>query len=329
MGRKSSTFYKENTMNKPLVSIIVPCYKVEQYLPVCIESILNQSYSDWELILVDDGSPDRSGEICDQYAAKDERIRVIHKPNGGLSSARNAGLDIMQGEYVSFLDSDDFWHVDYLQLMMKHVIEDKADIVQCGFIRGIETVFPHIDLDEKAQVYDNHSVFTRQAAKIIMWGKVYKSCLFDDVRMPVGLINEDDWTTWKLYDRAQKIVVSNLPLYYYTQNPNSIMGNQRKKPDMTYFGAYRERIAFFKEKGEQDLEDVSRMQWCKSLLLLYSNRMLTEMERKEVKRLFDENWNAICKSEVVPCKLKILFYSFSKMPVLSSITACYRRIGGG
>lgn len=314
--------------NEPLVSIIVPCYKVEQYLPNCIESILCQSYTNWELVLVDDGSPDNCGNICDDYAVKDNRIKVVHKQNGGLSSARNAGLDIMQGKYVSFLDSDDFWHEDYLQLMMKHVIEDKADIVQCGFIRGTETVFPHIDLDEKAQVYDNHSIFTSQAAKIIICGKVYKSCFFEDVRMPVGLINEDDWTTWKLYYKAQKIVVSNLPLYYYTQNPNSIMGNQRKKPDMTYFGAYRERIAFFNEKGEQDLEDVSRMQWCKSLLLLYSNPMLTKENKEEIKTLFDENWKKISQSTVVPSKLKILFYGFCKMPVISSITACCRRIGG-
>ena len=236
-------------MNQPLVSVIVPCYKVEQYLPNCIESVLNQSYHNWELILVDDGSPDNCGAICDQFALKEKRIKVIHKPNGGLSSARNAGLDIIQGAYVSFLDSDDFWHTDYLQMMMKHVIEVGAEIVQCGFLRGTETVFPHISMDEKAQFYDNHTVFTQQAAKIIMCGKFYNFCLFVYVRMLVLLINEDDWTTWKLYYKAQKIVVSNLPLYYYTHNPNSIMGNQRKKPDMTYFGAYRERIAFCMEKG--------------------------------------------------------------------------------
>lgn len=96
--------------NEPLVSIIVPCYKVEQYLPNCIESILCQSYTNWELILVDDGSPDNCGNICDDYAVKDNRIKVVHKQNGGLSSARNAGMKIMKGDYVTFLDSDDFLH---------------------------------------------------------------------------------------------------------------------------------------------------------------------------------------------------------------------------
>ncbi len=316
-------------MKQPFVSIIVPCYKVEQYLPTCIESVLSQSYQNWELILVDDGSPDRCGAICDQYAVKDERISVLHKPNGGLSSARNAGLDVMRGDYVSFLDSDDYWHPDYLQRLMKHVAEENADIAQCDFMRGTETKFPPVVMVEAVQTYDNHSVFIQQAAKIIMCGKVYRSCLFEQVRMPEGLINEDDWTTWKLYYKARKIVVSNLPLYYYTHNPASIMGNQQKKPDMTYFGAYRERIAFFQKNGEKELEDVSRMQWCKSLLLLYSNKMLTEDEKREVKRLFDENWKEICRSAVVPSKLKILFYGFSKIPALSSITNRCRRAGGG
>ena len=102
--------------NEPLVSIIVPCYKVEQYLPNCIESILYQTYTNWELILVDDGSPDNCGNICDDYAAKDNRIKVVHKKNGGLSSARNAGMKVMNGEYVTFLDSDDFLHKDALHI---------------------------------------------------------------------------------------------------------------------------------------------------------------------------------------------------------------------
>ena len=102
----------------PLISIIVPVYKVEQYLHNCLNSVLAQSYTNWELILVDDGSPDSCGTICDEYTQKDNRIKVIHKENGGLSSARNAGLGVMTGEFVSFLDSDDFWLSDYLKILM-------------------------------------------------------------------------------------------------------------------------------------------------------------------------------------------------------------------
>jgi glycosyltransferase involved in cell wall biosynthesis len=308
------------------VSIIVPCYKVENFLCTCIESILQQSYIKWELILVNDGSPDRSGEICDEYARIDDRIKVIHKENGGLSSARNAGLDIMTGEYVTFLDSDDFWHKDYLEVLMFFVKKNYADIVQCGFVRGTESVFPKIDIQLKNESFDNHSVFIKQVANIVMWGKVFKAAFFDDIRMPIGLINEDDWVTWKLYYKASKIMITNQPLYYYTQNPNSIMGVKNKKPDISYFGAYEERINFFIEKGEKELEDASRIQFCKSLLLLYSNVMLTVDEKTRVKALFDENWNKILSSHIISKKLKIIFFSFYNFPLVTSKIVVKKRM---
>lgn len=303
-------------MSEPLVSIIVPCYKVEKYLSNCIESILHQSYTNWELILVDDGSPDRSGEICDKYVKMNGRIKVIHKDNGGLSSARNAGLDIMSGEYVSFLDSDDFWHSDYLKILMGFIVTEDAEIAQCGFVRGEETTFPPFNQKESYQRYDNHSIFISEVAKIIMCGKVYKADLFKKVRMPVGFINEDDWTTWKLYYQAKAIVVTNRPLYYYTYNPASIMGESKKKPDLRYFGAYEERINYFHKSGEKDLEDVSRMQLCKSLMLLYTNDMLTNKQRKEILERFRENWKEIQLSPVVSFKLKLMFGNFSLCPII-------------
>lgn len=303
-------------MSEILVTIIVPCYKVEKYLRNCIESILHQSYNNWELILVDDGSPDRSGEICDEYAKIDDRVRVIHKKNGGLSSARNAGLDIMRGEYVSFLDSDDFWHSDYLKILMSYIITENAEIAQCGFVRGEETTFPPFNQKESNQMYDNHSIFISGVAKIIMCGKIYKADLFKKVRMPVGLINEDDWTTWKLYYQAKKIVVINRPLYYYTYNSTSIMGMSKKKPDLRYFGAYEERINYFHKNGEKDLEDVSRMQFCKSLVLLYANDMLINRQRKEIRERFRESWEEIKPSLVVSFKLKLMFGAFNLSPII-------------
>lgn len=312
-------------MSEILVTIIVPCYKVEKYIRNCIESILHQSYTNWELILVDDGSPDRSGEICDEYAKIDDRIRVIHKKNGGLSSARNAGLDIMRGEYVSFLDSDDFWHSDYLKILMGYIITENAEIAQCGFIRGEETSFPPFNKKESYQTYDNHNIFTSEVAKIIMCGKVYKADFFKKVRMPVGLINEDDWTTWKLYYQAKKIVVTNRPLYYYTYNSTSIMGMSKKKPDLRYFGAYEERINYFRKSGEKDLEDVSHMQLCKSLMLLYANAMLTHEQREEILERFRESWEEIKHSSVVSFKLKLIFGIFNLCPIIVAKSASLLR----
>lgn len=303
----------------PLVSIIVPVYRVEQYLRTCIESVLSQTYSNWEMILVDDGSPDNCGEICDDFAKIDQRINVIHKVNGGLSSARNAALDLPpKGDFVSFLDSDDFWHPDYLSTMVDLHQKFAADIVQCDFVRGSATTFPVLTRDVNMVALNNHDVFLREKSKVIMCGKIFKKCLFDGIRMPVGLYNEDDWTAWKLYYKAKTIVVTNQALYYYTINPSSIMGQLRKKPDLRYVNAYNERISFFEGTGEKDLEHCSRLQLCKSLLLNYRHRMLSEEERRKVKAKFDESWKELKHSPYIRPLYKVLFTAFHIMPMLTS-----------
>lgn len=312
--------------NNLLVSIIVPVYKVEQYLCTCIESVMAQTYSNWETILVDDGSPDKCGEICDEYAIKDQRIKVVHKENGGLSSARNAGLDLPpKGDFITFLDSDDFWHPDYLSILVGLQEKFDADIVQCDFVRGTATTFPLLNNEVNIDVLNNHEIFIKEKAKIIMCGKLYKSCLFAGIRMPVGLYNEDDWTAWKLYYRAKTIVVTNQALYYYTINPSSIMGQLGKKPDLRYMNAYNERIGFFAGTREKDLEHCSRLQLCKSLLLNYRHRMLSEEERLEIKAKYNENWKELKHSSYIRPFYKLLFTTFHLMPMLTSkITAKLR-----
>lgn len=305
-------------MNEPLISVILPVYKVEKYLSNCIESVLRQSYTNWELIIVDDGSPDRCPQICDEYAIRDDRIRVIHKANGGLSSARNAGLDVFRGDYVTFLDSDDFWHRDYLKTLLGLCEDHNADIAQCGFVRGEEMVFPEIKMPHDVKVYDNHSIFTQYATKIVVWAKLYKRYILDGITMPEGLINEDDWTTWKLYYRAQKIAVTDEALYYYTVNPESIMAQSKKKPNFSYIDAYKERINFFINTKEEDLEHCSRMQLCKSMVLSYSNPHLSKDERQMVKCRFDESYAIVVGSKYIPIIFKMLFRLFHHLPMLAS-----------
>lgn len=300
-----------------LISIVVPVYKVEQYLKNCIDSVLRQTYTNWELILVDDGSPDTCPVICDEYAQKDGRIKVIHKENGGLSSARNAGLNIIRGEYVTFLDSDDFWYDEYLSTLLGICEKYDADIVQCGFVRGQDTAFPVLDKKIQEKVYDNRSVFISQAVNIIMCGKIYRSELFDNIRMPIGKINEDDFTSWKLYYKARKIVVTDAPYYYYTYNGTSIMATQNKKPRLDFFEAYDERITFFKKKGDFVLEELSVFQFCKALLLTSGNPNLTEMQKLQIARAYQENWHSIRKSNYVPFKFRIIFSLFAVMPQLT------------
>lgn len=306
-------------MSNPLVSIIVPVFKVEQYIKTCINSVQAQSYNNWEMILVDDGSPDKCGEICDEYAGGDCRIIVIHTQNGGPSCARNHALDYPpKGEFVTFLDSDDFWHPDYLRNLVDLQQKYKADIIQCGFLRGVDSVFPKQQNQINIEVFDNHEVFLKEKAEIVMWGKLYRTRMFEGIRMPVGLYNEDDWTTWKLYYQAKTVAVTSQALYYYTKNPISTMSNLKKKPDLRYINAYNERIDFFVKTGEKDLEDTSRLQLCKSLLLIYSHRQLSIKERQDVKDKFDESWHRIKNSSFIRVFYKFLFTAFHVMPLLTS-----------
>lgn len=313
-------------MREMKVTIIIPVYKAEQYLYTCLNSVLSQTYTNWELILVDDGSPDRCGEICDEYACQDGRIKVIHQSNEGQSSARNRALDSSpHGEFVTFLDSDDFWHPNYLQCLISLQKEYDADLIQCGFIRGIEKTFPDIQEINSIVVLDNHAVFLKEKANVIMCGKLFRISLFDGIRMPVGLYNEDDWTAWKLYYRAKKIVVTSKRLYYYTINPTSTMAKLGRKPDLRYINAYNERIAFFQTSGERDLEHCSRLQLMKSLLLNYRNKQLTDEEHREIMSKFKESWKVIKMSPYIRITYKMIFCAFSIMPMfVSKIVVKYR-----
>lgn len=304
-------------MKNTLISVIVPVYKVEQYLHTCIQSVINQTYKNWELILVDDGSPDNCPQMCDEYAAKDQRIRVIHKENGGLSCARNVALDNTKGEYITFLDGDDFWHTEYLSIMLDLCLQHDAEIAQCSLIRGTETKFPEIKKKNKIKAFDNHSIFLKGYAKIIVCAKLYKRHLFDGVRMPVGKINEDDYTTWKFYYKAKKNLVTNQILYYYTVNENSIMAYQMKQPRIDFIEAYEERINFFKSNGVKDMEDFSQGLLCKSLLLTRNNPMLTSEQKNIVDATFMSNWQRIKYSGNVAFSLRFLFLLFLFMPKLT------------
>jgi len=301
-------------MANPLISIIVPVYKVEQYLHTCVGSVLNQTYKNWELILVDDGSPDNCPQICDEYAAKDKRVRVIHKENGGSSTARNAGLDIATGDYVSFLDSDDFWHEDFLTILLNMCIKYDADIAQCCFARGNETVFPIIKSNADIKSFDNYSIFLKGYAKIIVWAKLYHRSIIEGIRMPEGRIYEDDFTTWKFYFRSRRVILTNQSLYYYTDNANSIMAKHMKMPRLDFIEAYEERIEFFKGIEAKDLEDFSRAHLCKALLLTSNNTMLSPEQKKIVNTTFLVNWKLIKCSRNVAFSIRVLFFMFRFLP---------------
>lgn len=212
-----------------MISVIVPVYKVEKYINKCVESILNQTYKDYELILVDDGSPDNCGQICDSWAKKDNRIKVIHKENGGLSDARNVAVEIAKGDYITFIDSDDFIECDYLRILYNLIMETNAEIASCCpnvFWEG-ETVARsgeevHNSVLEPEEAFSNmlyEDKLTNSA-----WGKIYSRQLFTNVRYPKGKLYEDMYVTYKLIMKSNRIVCTNLKLYNYLIRKNSIIG---------------------------------------------------------------------------------------------------------
>lgn len=296
------------------ISIIVPVYNVEQYLHRCIDSIISQSYANWELILIDDGSPDRCPQICDYYAEKDKRIKVIHKINGGLSEARNYGLDIATGDYITFVDSDDFIHQNMLNDMVQLAIANNADIVQCQFIRGNDNFFPSISRKEKIKLFDNHSIFSSSFQKVILCAKLYKKDLWKEIRMPIGIIHEDDATTWKLYYLSKNIVVTNIPYYYYYYNPNSIM-NSRKKANLIFINIYEERIVFFQKQKEEALTTLSKWRFCLPLMCIFVKGKVTKSEEDLLLCKFRENIKDVVNCRYVPLKHRIILQIFRISPV--------------
>lgn len=247
----------ENT--KDLISVIVPVYNVEKYLPQCIDSILNQTEKNLEIILVDDGSLDNSGKICDEFSKKDDRIVVIHKKNNGLSSARNAGLEIAKGNYIGFVDSDDWLDKSMYEVLLKLLKENNSDISCCDFFKTANSndSIPHID-NEIINSYNNieslnnfyNGLYTQT---VVAWNKLYKRELFKDISYPVGKIHEDEGTTYKLYYKANKITYTNRPLYYYRITPNSITTSKFNKKRLDIIDVYDEKVKFIKDINNEEI----------------------------------------------------------------------------
>lgn len=242
---------------KDLISIIVPVYNVEKYLDRCVQSILNQTYPYFELILVDDGSPDNCGKMCDEYAKKDDRVIVIHQENKGLSGARNAGLDYVfeknNSQYITFIDSDDWVHDKYLEILIKE-FNIKCDVCICNYIfTKTEVSFVYFihtksKLYLTKEFYSNHSVNATVA-----WGKLYRKKCFNNIRYPVGKIYEDGFTTYKILFENKYINYVDLPLYNYFNNENGIMNSKFSIKKYDGILAREERKLYFFKNGMRDL----------------------------------------------------------------------------
>ena len=205
-------------MDKPRLSVIVPVYKVENYLRDCIDSILNQTFTDFELILVDDGSPDQCGKICDEYAALDKRVRVIHKSNGGLSDARNKGIDASKGDIIGFVDSDDKISDDMYQKMIQYMDDHQLDIVCADTYvvkNGKETFRPRFREDKLFSRMEALREILTDSLDNAAWNKIYKRKVIGDIRFPMGRIYEDVATVYRFIGNSEKVGYICKPFYYY------------------------------------------------------------------------------------------------------------------
>ena len=259
----------------PLISIIIPVYNVEKYLSRCLDSILSQTFTNFEVVLVDDGSTDSSGDICDEYERCDNRIKVHHKKNGGVSSARNMGLDNAVGEWITFVDADDWIDKNMYYKIYNKAISSQADIVLCDF-------YEYYSLDYKLlkKTISENATKDNILREIILsftalWNMLVHRTLYDTykLRIPEHIINcEDFWLVTRLFYYAKKISSLHIPLYYYNrENVNSILNNLNDERRNSEYLSYIDTISFFQDKGILNLyeKEISwRILRCKQDLVL-------------------------------------------------------------
>lgn len=311
-------------MEKELISIVVPIYNVEEYLEKCIDSILNQTYDNLEVILVDDGGKDRCPAICDAYAVKDARIKVIHKPNGGLSDARNAGVSVAKGAYIGFVDSDDFIKPDMYEKLYSRIKETGADIAVCNFQRVNIDGEPIVEGNQSMSIYDE--VFTsKQAIEhlcgmnyeywVTAWNRLYKARIAKAVVFPKGKIHEDEYTAHMFYEKADKIVGISEPLYQYVSREDSIMTKKYSAKNLAYVEALNGRIWYCMEHGMIGIGQAF-LRWMAKYLIQVSFKLnLGEQDNRkaylESEQLFRETYQQLKKQGKIDFKTKIMAMAIS------------------
>ena len=317
----------------PLVSIIVPVFNVEPYLRRCLDSIVNQTYTNLEIILVDDGSPDNCPAICDEYAARDKRVVVIHKDNGGLSDARNAGLDICNGEYISFVDSDDWVDKRYVEILLEPLQIQKYDFIIADYAKTAEMSSDKHLFCPKGLIHGNDAIvsaYCRQTYPPSAWGKLYKRSFIETkkFRFKKKLLFEDQLWSCQLAVAAQNIFTIHEKLYNYTVRTDSIM--QSSDTDFT------KKIISWKIiiSSEKKILEPYRKKLSSDFDLFFRNKIaemlkMTNFERKHYNEAFLSLMNGICENPIVYwCNLatpirKIFWKLILSLPLTFSRTFFY------
>lgn len=316
-------------MTTPLISVIVPVYRVEKYLERCVKSILSQTYKNLEVILVDDGSPDQCPAICDACAERDARVKVIHQENKGLSGARNAGIDAASGEYLAFVDSDDYVSPHFIEELYQLLQDTGCAIGQCRFsyVKGDGLVE---EGDSAFCIYRGESLMEqlygpeeKATCFVVAWNKLYRAELFKEtgIRYPEGRIHEDEATTYRLFHEAKKLAFLDRALYgYYTENGGSITSVFSAKR-LQWLTAHEERIAFFKKNGYEKLLPAAYRKLCDACITFYFRcteqvKDAEELKKELRKRLETYRANGAAWIAALPLKTRMGYELFSMSPGL-------------
>ena len=328
---------KENMIMDDLISVIVPVYNVEKYIRKCIDSILSNTYKNLEIIIVDDGSVDSSSIICDEYKKKDERIVVIHKENGGLSDARNKGIEISNGKYLMFIDSDDYISIDMIETLYKRLISDNTDMSICDYVT----------IDEKGEMYNSSDIkedmpdiwdeeyfwesYYRKPSifHMVAWNKLYKREIFNDIRFDVGKIHEDEFICHKIISKCKSISIINKALYFYLQRSDSIMGKEYSERNFDIVEAIINRARYFHSAGMKKLAEFSLKHSISYATYIYKQLDMKKKENKlryrNIKKMYNRTYLDLVRKGV---SIKFLFngFTFFMGQVAYRIAHLYKKI---
>lgn len=302
----------------PKISVIVAAYNVERFIGKCVDSLLAQTFSDYEIILIDDGSTDQTPEICDRLAKKSKKITVIHQTNRGLSEVRNRGIRNSTGEYIAVIDGDDYVSVDFLEKLYNGIVQNKAELAGCSFktvpVRKLYPTRSGVITGEKATI----DILTEQETyQIIACNKLYKRELFEGILYPAGRRNEDSFTTYKLLSRANKVVYLGDALYYYSQRDDSIMGTieLKERLDMKLLSAVEAKEFFKNNRRLSQAADI-----CELLAYLsFIDNILAKRLNLKVGKYFDwikDNAARLKTNPFLSKKLRIYIFSITHFKAL-------------
>ena len=323
-------------MTDEKVSIIVPVYMGAQWLPRCIDSIVGQTNKNLEIILVDDGSPDNSGDICEKYATNDSRIKVVHKDNGGLSDARNAGINEANGNYIMFVDEDDYIHPQMVDIMLQTMLHTEADIVVCDFQAvpdNKEVDYQNIVPREQRICFEGQEImnqlYYRNLLTVVAWNKMYKKSVFLQHRYIKGRVHDDESAIHYFLHDCQKIVYINQKLYYYVQREGSITSKRKWNYYSDAWQAYTERLIFLEKHGYEKMA-----YWTKEQMLNYAVKNYKEIRGddnakkalKEIKLFFNVILNSSEVQNNLSFDLKRKYRCFAINPILYSAYAWFEQL---